>query len=134
MQRSDAIERLISSLVPSLITLKFDTLAIPALISASSALLLFLHFISTRKKVEDEEHQSPTDNVSQAFVTKLRQHADRYGGLTIFIWRVLRLLAVLDLVGLAVAALILTKEVVSDYTHSARILSWSVLGSYVGIS
>lgn len=118
----------------SSIVLKSDTLAIPALLSASSALLLLVNFILTRKRKKDEaDHHSPAENVSTGFIVKLRHHANHYGGLTIFTWRILRLLAVLHLVVLAVATLIFTKDFVSDYTHRARVLNWSVLGSYVSI-
>jgi hypothetical protein len=124
----------ISYLVSSLIVLKSDTLAIPALLSASSTLLFLLSLIPTRKKLEDEEeHGSPAQDAPQGFLANLRHHAIRYGGLTIFIWRIFRLLAVLDLVGLAVATLILTKDVVSDCTHCAQLLSWSMLGCYVSV-
>ena len=131
---SDAIERPISCLVFSSIALKSDTLAIPALLSASSALLLLLNFIPTRKSVEDEEErESPAQDDPRGFLTKLRRHATLYGGLAIFIWRILRLLAVLDLVGLAIITPISTKDIIGDCTYCAQFLNWSMLGCYVSI-
>ena len=111
--------------------LKSDTLAIPAILSASSAFLLLVHFIFTRKKVQDDEQ--PVEEASRRFVIRLSRHVNRFGGLTIFIWRILRLLAVLDLVGLAIATLVLTKDVAYDSTPHARFLNWSVLGAYVRV-
>ena len=123
----------------SLAALRSDTLAIPALLSASSALLLLVHFLSTRKivkklfEVEDEEELEPAvGQAPRGFVAKLRHHAERYGGVTIFIYRTLRLLAVLDLVGLAIATLVLDKGV--HTAHSANFLNWSLVGTYVCIS
>ncbi|KAF9645156.1 hypothetical protein BDM02DRAFT_3189933 [Thelephora ganbajun] len=124
--------------IPDLTTLKLDTLAIPALLSTSSVLLLLIHFISTRKsvkrifRVEDEEEFEPAvEEVPRGRVAKLRHHANRYGGLIIFIFRILRLLAVLDLVGLTVATLILgSKGVVHATHHHAQLLNWGLLGTY----
>ena len=122
----------------SLTILKSDTLAIPALLSASSVLLLAIHFVSTRKivkklfKVEDEESEPTVEEGPRGFVAKLRHHANQYGGLTIFTYRILRLLATLGLVGLAITTLVLSYGAV--YTsHHARFLNWSVLGTYVRI-
>ena len=121
----------------SLTILKSDTLAIPALLSASSALLLLIRFISTRKfvrklfKAEDEEFEPAVEQVPQGCIAKLRHHAKRYGGAAIFIYRILRLLAVLGLVGLALATIILgSKDAVHTTDHN-RFLNWSVLGAYV---
>ena len=121
----------------SLSALKSDTLAIPALLSASSVLLLFIHFISTRKivkklfKVEDgKEFEPAVGQLSQGFVANLRHHANRYGGVTIFIYRVLRLLASLGLVSLAVTTLVLDPV---DSFHHSRFLNWGLLGTYVSI-
>lgn len=119
--------------------LKSDTLAIPALLSALSALLLLIRFISTRKfikklfKAEDEEEFEPSlEPVPQGCTAKLRHHAKRYGGVTIFVYRILRLLAVLDLVGLAVATIILgSRDSVHTTHHHNRFLNWSVLAAYV---
>ena len=111
--------------------LKSDTLAIPAILSASSAFLLLVHFIFTRKKVQDDEQ--PVEEASRRFVIRLSRHVNRFGGLTIFIWRILRLLAVLDLVGLAIATLVLTKDVAYDSNPHARFLNRSVLGAYVRV-
>ena len=123
----------------SIITLKSDTLAVPALLSSSSALLLLIQFTSTRSfvkrlfKVQDEEEFEPTvEQVPRGFVAKLRHHAKRYGGVTIFVYRVLRLLAVLGLVGFAVATVVLgSKDDVDTNHHCIRFLNWSVLGAYV---
>jgi len=134
-------DRTAVSSVFSLTTLRSDTLAIPALLSASSALLLFIRFISTRKvvkkllKVEDEEELEPTvEEVPRGPVAKLRHHVKRYGGVVIFICRVLRLLAVLNLVGLAVTTLVLGSKDVHTTHHHARFLNWSLLGAYVRVS
>ena len=130
-----------SHLVFSPTTLKSDTLAIPALLSASSALLLVVHF-STRKivkrvfGVEDEAEQGPAveENPLRGYVAKLRHHAKHYGGVTIFTYRVLRLLAVLNLVGLTVTALVLSsKDAEHTIHHHTRFLNWSLLGAYVRI-
>ena len=131
-----------SHLAFSLTTLKSDTLAIPALLSASSALLLLVLFVSTRKfvknlfKVEDQEEFEPVvEQVPQGCAAKLRCHAEHYGGVTIFVYRILRLLAVLDLVGLATATIVLgNKDEVHTIHHCTRSLNWSVLGSYVRFS
>ena len=131
-----------SHLVFSLTTLKSDTLAIPALLSALSALLLLIRFISTRKfvkklfKAEDEEEFEPVvEEVPQGCTAKLRYHAKHYGGATIFVYRILRLLAVLDLVGLAVATIVLGNEDdVHTIHHYTRFLNWGVLGAYVRFS
>ena len=119
--------------------LKSDTLAIPVLLSASSALLLLVHFISTRKivkklfKTEDGEELEPTvEEVPRGFVAKLRHHAKRYGGATIFIYRVLRLLAALGLVGFAVTTLVLS-EGPPRTADRAQFLNWSLLGAYVRV-
>ena len=120
----------------SLTSLEPDSLAIPALLSVSSALLLLIQFIATRKfvkkifRVEDKEEFEPAvDQVPQGCIAKLRHHVKRHGGVTIFVYRVLRLLAVLGLVGLAVATLVLN-SVHTTYNH-ARFLNWSLLGAYV---
>ena len=135
--RTRSISR--SHLVFSRITLRSDTLAVPALLSASSALLLLIQFASTRKfvknlfKVQDEEEFEPAvEQVPRGFVAKLRHHAECYGGVTIFVYRVLRFLAVLGLVGLAVATVVLgSKDDVDANHHCIRFLNWSVLGAYV---
>ena len=123
----------------SLAALKSDTLAIPALLSALSVLLLLIHFISTRRivkklfKVEDgKEFEPAIEEVPRGFVAKLRHHANRYGSVTIFVYRVLRLLATLGLVSLAATTLVLSQDFV-DTSHHAQILSWSLLGTYVCI-
>lgn len=123
----------------SLDALKSDSLAVPALLSASSALLLLVHFISTRKivkklfKVEDGEELEPeAEEVPRGFAVKLRHHTKQYGGVTIFVYRVLRLLATLGLVGLAVATLVLN-EGLARSTDRAKILNWSLLGAYVRV-
>ena len=129
-----------SHLVFSLAAVRSDTLAIPALLSASSALLLLIHFLSTRKivkkllKVEDDEEElePAVAQVPRGFVAKLRHHTERYGGVTIFIYRILRLLAVLDLVGLAVTTLVLVEGV--HTARSAQLLNWSLVGTYVCVS
>ena len=123
----------------SLNSLKSNTLAIPALLSASSALFLLIRFISTRKfvkrlfKVEDEEEFDPAvEGVSQGYVATLRRHANRYGGVTIFVYRILRLLAVLGLVSLAVTTIVSgSKDAVHTSHHRNKFLNWSVLGAYV---
>ena len=123
----------------SLDSLKSDTLAIPALLSASSALFLLIRFISTRKfvkkpsKVEDEEEFDPVvEGVSQGYIVKLRRHANRYGGVTIFVYRILRLLAVLGLASLAVTTIVLgSKDAVHTTHRRNQFLNWSVLGAYV---
>ena len=56
----------------------------------------------------------------------------RHGGTTIFIYHVLRLLAVLGLVGLATATLVLSKGV-AHTSHHARFWNWSLLGAYVRV-
>ena len=123
----------------SLDSLKSDTLAIPALLSASSALFLLIRFISTRKfvkklfKVEDEEEFDPAvEGISQGHIATLHRHANRYGGVTIFVYRILRLLAVLGLASLAVTAIVLgSKDAVHTAHHRNQFLNWSVLGAYV---
>ena len=123
----------------SLTTLKSDTLAIPALLSISSAILLLVRFISTSKfvknlfKVEDEEEFEPVvEEASEGCIAKLHHHAKHYGGVAIFVYRILRLLAVLGLVGLAIATIVLGDK---DNVHTAhRFLNWSVLGVYVRFS
>ena len=100
---------------------------------------MLIHFISTRKavrklfKVKDKEEFEPAvEQVPRGFAAKLRCHADRYGGTTIFTYRVLRLLAVLGLVGLAAVTLGLGEDFA--YTsHRVRNLNWSLLGAYVRI-
>ena len=116
-----------------------DTLAIPALLSASSELFLLVRFISTRKfvkkpsKVEGEEEFDPVvEGVSHGYIVKLRRHANRYGGVTIFVYRVLRLLAVLGLASLAVTTIVLgSKDAVHTTHRRNQFLNWSVLGAYV---
>jgi len=123
----------------SLNSLKSDTLAIPALLSASSALFLLIRFISTRKfvkrlfKAEDEEEFDPAvEGVSQGYIATLRRHANRYGGVTIFVYRILRLSAILGLVSLAATTIVLgSKDVVHTTHHRNQFLNWSVLGAYV---
>jgi hypothetical protein len=114
--------------------LKSDTLAIPAILSASSAFSLLVYFLLTRKIIEDgQEHEQPPEEASRGFSIKLCRQVNRFGGPSIFIWRILRLLAVLDLVGLAVATLVLAEDVAYDSTHHAWFLNWSVLGAYVRV-
>jgi len=120
-------------------SLKSDTLAIPALLSASSALFLLIRFISTRKfvkklfKVEDEEELDPAaEGVPRGCVAKLRHHTNRYGGVTIFVYRILRLLAVLGLVSLAVTTIILgSRDAVHTTHHRNQFSNWCLLGAYV---
>ena len=118
---------------------KPGSIAVPALLSILSGHILLIHFISTRKfvkklfKVEDKEEFEPVEQVPRGFIAKLHHHADRYGGTTIFIYRVLRLLAVLSLVGLATASLVLGGGLV-HISHRPIRLSWSLLGAYVRIS
>lgn len=136
---SNSIERPTSSTDPvfSLTTLTSDTRAIPAFLSASSALLLLIRSISTREFVKklfalrDEDFEPPVEQVPHGFVAKLRHHAKRYGGATIFVCRVLRLLAVLDLVGFTVVTIALGNKDATRTTHHAQVLNWSLLGAYV---
>ena len=124
----------------SLAAIRSDTLAIPAFLSTLSALLLLVRFLSARGimgellKVEDseEELEPAVVQAPRGFVAKLRHHTERYGGVTIFIYRILRLLAVLDLVGLAVTTLVLDKGV--HTAHNTKFLNWSLVGAYVCIS
>ena len=84
-------------------------------------------------KAEDEqEDEPPAEQVSGGFTTKLRHHANGFGSISIFLWRILRLLAVLGLVGLAVVTLISAQDVTLSIP-AARFLNWSVLGTYVRI-
>jgi len=123
----------------SLNSLKPDSLVIPVLLSASSELFLLIQFISTREffnkpsKVEDEEEFDPAvEGVSQGYIAKLRRHANRYGGVTIFVYRILRLLAVLGLVSLAVTTIVSgSKDAAHTTHHRNQFLNWSVLGAYV---
>jgi hypothetical protein len=119
----------------SLTALKSDTLIIPALLSVSSAFLLLVHFTSTRKDTQDEGGCGlPADlGVTRRLVIKLRNHTHILGGLTIFVWRILRLLAIFNLVGLVVATLTLENDGVHDSAHRVRLLDWTTLGAYVCI-
>ena len=122
----------------SLTTLTSDTRAIPAILSASSALLLLIRSISTREFVkklfalrDEEDFEPPVEQVPHGFVAKLRHHAKHYGGVKIFVCRVLRLLAVLDLVGFAVVTIALGNKDAARTTHDAQFSNWSLLGAYV---
>lgn len=128
-----------SHLLFSLTPLKSDTLAIPALLSATSALFLLVRYISTCKlarklfKAEDGDEFEPTaEEIPRGLVTKLRHHAVRYGGVTIFVYRILRLLAVLGLVSLTTLTIVLENKDAANTTHErTQVLNWSVLAAYV---
>ena len=116
----------------SLTSFGSDTLVIPALLSASSAFLILVHLISTHKRAEyEEEHEPSGEETVRGFVIRLRNHAACFGGLTIFVWRILRLLAIISLVGLAVATLVSTKSVAYGSAYGTRFLNWTILGTYV---
>ena len=128
-----------SHLLFSLTPLRSDTLAIPALLSATSAFFLLVRYISTCKlarklfKAEGEEEFEPTaEEIPRGWVTKLRHHAVRCGGITIFVYRILRLLAVLGLVGLTTLTIVLGNKDAANTTHDrTQVLNWSVLAAYV---
>ncbi|KAF7319288.1 ATP-binding cassette transporter [Mycena chlorophos] len=115
-----------------------DSLAIPIVTAAGSSVVLLLHLFlaSVRKTPEqpDDSVRPPAGRYAQ-----FRQHVANHGGLVIFTFKLLRLVACLTLLALSIASLVLTKSLDCQdvgrkcvrWHSSPSIVEWTQLGTSV---
>jgi hypothetical protein len=97
-----------------------DTLILPAIVAAASAVLLVIHLLWAsawgRKlrafvfRTSDQAITEPgTFTQPVGLVTEVKEHVAQHGGVTIFAFKLVRLVACLTLLGLSIASLALTE-------------------------
>lgn len=113
-----------------------DSLILPPVFATISLLILTIQFISTRKPVkkawarftknpiEEEESEPNVATRPIGYVAEFRYHAKSFGGLGIFVYRVLRLLSVLALVCLSVATFVLDEAPSTGANTTTRGKHW----------
>ncbi|KAH7340935.1 hypothetical protein B0J17DRAFT_612426 [Rhizoctonia solani] len=100
------------------------TLLIPATCAVASIAIILLHVVLTAtpvkryiaklrgREVDDDDSppQQPVVRQHTGFFPDLRSHIKGHGGLTVFVWKVSRLVACLVLTGLTIAAIVSINE------------------------
>jgi hypothetical protein len=97
-----------------------DTLIVPAVVAAASTVLLLLHLFLVsvwgRKlraflfKTSESEVVDPVPTIQPVgLVAEVKEHVAQHGGVVIFTFKLVRLVACLTLLGLSIASLAITE-------------------------